>query len=84
MTAQSNHPDRPDHDDPDDHDDRDELFTLGEVANLLRVPPATVRYWRHQGTGPRSFRIGRHVRYQRSDVETWLRDQRRAGGPGAA
>jgi excisionase family DNA binding protein len=78
MTTQSNHPDR------DDRDDGDDLFTLGEVADLLRVPAATVRYWRHQGTGPRSFRIGRHVRYQRSDVETWLREQRRAGGPGAA
>lgn len=68
-----------------DHDpDLDELFTLVEVADLLRLPAATLRYWRHLGTGPRSFRIGRHVRYYRTDVDTWLRDQRNAGGPDAA
>lgn len=75
-------------DDDDDldreHAEADNLFTLGEVAKLLRIPPATLRYWRHQHTGPRSFRIGRHVRYSRTDVEAWLRDQRDADGPGAA
>ena len=59
--------------------DRSELFTLADVAELLRVPPATLRYWRHLGTGPRSFRIGRHVRYYRGDVEAWLSNQREAG-----
>ncbi len=56
----------------------DELLTLADVAALLRVPPATLRYWRHLGTGPRSFRVGRHVRYYRGDVEAWLRSQRNA------
>ena len=70
---------------PDNNDDRnDELFTLAEVAKLLRVPPATLRYWRHLSTGPRSFRVGRHVRYYRADHDAWLRDQRGAGGPDAA
>ena len=41
----------------------DELLTMQEVANVVRVPVATLRYWRHLGTGPRSFRIGRSVRY---------------------
>jgi|SoimicmetaTmtHMA_FD_contig_31_1068452_length_814_multi_3_in_0_out_0_1 excisionase family DNA binding protein len=76
--------DRKQVDDSHDHAEADNLFTLGEVAGLLRVPPATLRYWRHQHTGPRSFRIGRHVRYSRTDVEEWLRNQRDADGSGAA
>jgi hypothetical protein len=32
---------------------------IQEVADVVRVPVATLRYWRHLGTGPRSFRIGR-------------------------
>lgn len=50
----------------------DELMTLKEVAAMLRVPEATLRYWRHLGTGPSSFRIGRGVRYWRNDVVMWL------------
>lgn len=53
----------------------DELLTLQEVANVVRVPVATLRYWRHLGTGPRSFRIGRSVRYWRTEVYTWLESQ---------
>ncbi len=32
----------------------DELLTIGEVADIVRVPIATLRYWRHLGTGPHS------------------------------
>ena len=32
----------------------DELMSLKEVAALVRVPDATLRYWRHLGTGLRS------------------------------
>ncbi|WP_456695506.1 helix-turn-helix transcriptional regulator [Aeromicrobium sp. P5_D10] len=55
----------------------DELMTLKEVAALVRVPEATLRYWRHLGTGPHGFRIGRSVRYWRSDVVHWLDEQSR-------
>lgn len=53
----------------------DQLLTLQEVAEVVRVPVATLRYWRHLGTGPRSFRIGRCVRYWRTDVFSWLESQ---------
>ena len=53
----------------------DELLTMQEVADVVRVPVATLRYWRHLGTGPRSFRIGRSVRYWRTEVFAWLDDQ---------
>jgi predicted DNA-binding transcriptional regulator AlpA len=53
----------------------DELLTIQEVADVVRVPVATLRYWRHVGTGPRSFRIGRSVRYWRTEVFAWLDNQ---------
>jgi len=53
----------------------DELLTIKEVAEIVRVPEATLRYWRHLGTGPRSFRIGRSVRYWKTEVALWLEEQ---------
>ncbi len=50
----------------------DQLLTITEVAAMLRAPVATLRYWRHLGTGPRSFRIGRRVLYTREDVHAFV------------
>ena len=44
-------------------------------AAFLRVPEGTLRYWRHLGCGPRSFKVGRHVRYWRADLVLWLTEQ---------
>ena len=67
---------------PQDPHAGDELLTIAEVADVVRVPVATLRYWRHLGTGPRSFRIGRGVRYWRSEVSAWLYGQ--SDGPTAS
>ena len=56
-------------------DNSAELLTIDEVAALLRVPEATVRWWRTQHIGPKSFKIGRHVRYFRAEVLRWIREQ---------
>lgn len=53
------------------------LLTVDETAELLTVPVATLRYWRHRGEGPRGFKVGRWVRYDRADVVAWLAEQRR-------
>ena len=34
----------------------DEMLTLQEACTYLRIPEGTLRYWRHLGTGPRSFK----------------------------
>ena len=49
-----------------------EILTIEDVARLLQVTPATVRQWRRMRTGPRGFRMGKGVRYRRSDVEQWI------------
>jgi hypothetical protein len=53
----------------------EEMLTLQETCRFLRVPEGTLRYWRHLGSGPRSFKIGRHVRYWRTDLILWLTEQ---------
>ena len=49
-----------------------ELLTITEAADFLRAPVATLRYWRHLGTGPPSFRVGRRVLYRRDDLNAWI------------
>jgi excisionase family DNA binding protein len=52
-----------------------EFLSIQELADLFGIPIRTIYNWRNRGTGPRGYRIGRHVRYRRSDVEAWLEDQ---------
>lgn len=53
----------------------DELLTIDEVAAIVRAPVATMRYWRHLGVGPRSFRLGRRVVYRADDLHAWISAQ---------
>jgi predicted DNA-binding transcriptional regulator AlpA len=57
------------------HRTDDELLNVAEAAAIVRAPVATLRYWRHLGTGPHSFKVGRSVRYWRSEVIAWLEAQ---------
>ena len=59
-------------------DGLDDLLTTAEVAAIIRAPASTLRYWRHLGTGPHSFRLGRRVVYRRADVAEWLHEQSEA------
>lgn len=52
--------------------DLDRLMTVEEVADYLNVPVSTIYQWRHKGTGPRAFRVGRFLRYDPSDIRAWL------------
>lgn len=52
-----------------------DLIGVEEVASMIGVSASTVRWWRQTGKGPRSARIGKHVRYRRADIEAWLDSQ---------
>lgn len=52
-----------------------DLMTVPEVADEYRIPESTLRYYRHRGEGPKSFKLGRRVVYKRSDVEAWIEAQ---------
>jgi DNA-binding transcriptional MerR regulator len=62
----------------------DELLTISEVAAIVRAPIATLRYWRHLGNGPRSFRLGRRVVYRVGDLRAWIDAQADTSDAGAA
>jgi excisionase family DNA binding protein len=47
-------------------------LTTQEVAEILRTPAETVRYWRHVKKGPKSFKLGRRVLYDADDVEAFI------------
>lgn len=57
------------------------LLTPQELSEYLQVPVATLYQWRHRGEGPAASRIGRHLRYRRSDVDAWVTS--RASGSAA-
>lgn len=51
------------------------LLDIDEVAAYLRVSKHTLYKWRVNGGGPRALRYGKHLRWRRRDVETWLDSQ---------
>lgn len=58
-------------------------MTTEEVARLCRTSPESVRFWRHVGKGPKSFKVGRRVLYAVEDVEAWLTEARAKGDDAA-
>jgi len=52
--------------------DEDGVMTPEEVARFLRVPVKTLYTWRYMRVGPPASRVGRHLRYRREAVTTWL------------
>lgn len=57
---------------PDQHAAPSPFFSPEGLAAYLGLPVGTIYRWRVKGTGPRGIRIGRHVRYRRSDVDAWV------------
>jgi predicted DNA-binding transcriptional regulator AlpA len=48
-------------------------LTESQVAERLGPSVATLRAWRHRGTGPRFLRFGRAVRYLAADIDEFIR-----------
>jgi excisionase family DNA binding protein len=57
---------------------RDRLLTVQDLATYLGVPTTTLYQWRYRREGPRGFRVGRHIRYQWTDVAEWIENQKKA------
>ena len=57
------------------------LATTAEVADYLNTPTATVHQWLYKGIGPKSYKVGKHRRFQWADVDAWL--ERKADDPTA-
>ena len=55
--------------------DEDRLLNPSTVAHLLNVPRQTLLNWRAVGKGPPALHLGRHLRYRRASLNTWLDEQ---------
>lgn len=51
------------------------LVTIDDVAAFLRIEKGTLYQWRSRRTGPRAFKVGRHLRYDMAEVRAWLESQ---------
>lgn len=53
-----------------------------DVVSMTGLARGTLAYYRHAGTGPKSYKLGRRVRYDEADVLTWIAAQKAATARG--
>lgn len=60
------------------HTPNRDLLTTNQAAEYLNVPAPTLTTWRSTGRNNLPYvKIGRHVRYRKSDLDTFLKQQTR-------
>ncbi|MET4432076.1 helix-turn-helix domain-containing protein [Mycolicibacterium sp. 624] len=64
--------------------DPPDRMTTAEAARYTGLADATLRYYRHAGIGPVSYRFGSKVFYDRADLDAWMAAQRAASVRGGA
>jgi excisionase family DNA binding protein len=52
--------------------DGNQLLTIEQVAEFLNIPIASVRKMRSLGKFAPGYKVGRHIRWRRSDILEWL------------
>ncbi len=53
----------------------DELLNSEQAAQILGIKPQSLAVWRLHGENLPFVKVGRLVRYRRSDIEKWLEAQ---------
>ncbi len=53
----------------------DRLWSADDTSAFLGIPVGTLYQWRCRGEGPRSYRVGRWLRYDPAEVRQWLDEQ---------
>lgn len=50
------------------------LMSVDDVAEYLGIPKASIYAWNSRGwdPGPPRYKVGKYVRYKRSEVDAWL------------
>ncbi|MCH0566065.1 AlpA family transcriptional regulator [Streptomyces sp. MUM 2J] len=52
------------------------FLTPDDLVEMFDLPSVeTVYQWRRRRTGPRGFRVGRHLRFDPDDVRAWVESQ---------
>ncbi|WP_165788073.1 helix-turn-helix domain-containing protein [Arthrobacter glacialis] len=50
----------------------EEWLSPTEICRELQIPLPTFYQWRSRGIGPHAYKIGRHVRVSRTDLDAWI------------
>ena len=58
------------------------MLTEADVVEMTGLARGTLAYYRHAGTGPRSYKLGRRVRYDEADVLAWIAESKAATARG--
>ena len=51
---------------------KSEFMSPKELADLLGISVSSLYSMNSWGTAPLRIRVGKHIRYRRTDVEAWL------------
>lgn len=62
--------------------DPDALLVEVHAAKLLAVSTRTLQAWRRKNFGPPFVRLGRGIRYRRTDLLSWVAAQVRSAADG--
>lgn len=60
------------------------IVRLQKIADETGIPVATLRWYRHRGIGPKTWKLGRYVVAYEDDVHAWIDKQAAATGDQAA
>jgi len=52
-----------------------EWLTTPELAEYLSEPIPTIYVWNSRSEGPPRYRLGRGLRYRRSEVDEWVKSR---------
>jgi len=55
-----------------------ELVTISEASIQLRLPVNTLRFYRAQGIGPASGKLGRGIVYTQAALDEWVSERLKA------
>lgn len=50
----------------------EKLLRIEDVEAMTGISANTLRFWRHQKSGPKSAKLGRRVVYREADVIAWI------------
>lgn len=53
--------------------DETPFLTEEQAAARLQISPSSLRAWRVRRTGPAYLKLGRLVRYERDEIDSWAR-----------
>jgi len=51
-----------------------DVLSIQEVVKLLKVPVSAIYAWNRRGVGPPHYKVGRKLRYPKSNARKWLAD----------